>query len=116
MGGTTFETIGEGATAEDAFKTAREQQAWEHGHGGYTGTLAEKPWFQQFDLKTPDPTAARDALHAMGWEPDVETLRGLLLRPQEAERAIAVYDEKWGEAVCIPMGDGRFLFGGWASC
>lgn len=51
MGGCDFTAIGFGKTAEDAFSQAREDAAWERGHGGYTGTIAEKGEFVQFDLK-----------------------------------------------------------------
>jgi hypothetical protein len=42
MGGNTFFTTAEGRTADDAFRTAVSQAQWEYGHGGYTGTIAEK--------------------------------------------------------------------------
>lgn len=43
MGATTFQTYGFGKDLQDAFRQAREDAAWEYGHGGYTGTIAEKP-------------------------------------------------------------------------
>jgi len=42
MGGTTFFTYGYGKDAKEAFRRAVEEATWEHGHGGYTGTIAEK--------------------------------------------------------------------------
>lgn len=42
MGATTFSTYGYGKTAQDAFRQAVEQAQWDYGHGGYTGTIAEK--------------------------------------------------------------------------
>jgi hypothetical protein len=48
-GADTFETIGQGKTAEEAFQRAREDAAYEHGHGGYTGTIAEKGGFRLFN-------------------------------------------------------------------
>lgn len=50
MGAQQFEQYGHGTDARDAFAAARESAAWEHGHGGYTGTLAEKPGFVMFTL------------------------------------------------------------------
>lgn len=42
MGATDFITIGTGATLTEAFSVARMDAAHRHGHGGYTGTIAEK--------------------------------------------------------------------------
>lgn len=46
MGAVDFQTYGFGRDAREAFKTAVEQAAWEYGHGGYTGTIAEKPSYE----------------------------------------------------------------------
>lgn len=63
MGACDFSTTALGKTAEDAFRKAREEAAWEHGHGGYTGTIAEKGDFVQFGLKPrTDPYKVRDAI------------------------------------------------------
>ena len=50
MGAMYFSQVGIGRDVSDAFHTAREQAGWEHGHGGYTGTLAEKYDYVVFDL------------------------------------------------------------------
>jgi hypothetical protein len=42
MGGTTFQEYAAGTDLSEAFQRARDQAAHEHGHGGYTGSLAEK--------------------------------------------------------------------------
>ncbi len=42
MGATEFSTTAKGRTAHDAFQAAREEAAYWHGHGGYTGSVAEK--------------------------------------------------------------------------
>jgi len=42
MGANIFYTYAFGKTAKDAFRDAVHQAQWEHGHGGYTGTIAEK--------------------------------------------------------------------------
>lgn len=42
MGGTNFEHYAPGKDLNEAFRTARAEAAHEHGHGGYTGTVAEK--------------------------------------------------------------------------
>ena len=46
MGAVTFETLAFGKTAEEAFSKAVEDARHTHGHGGYTGTIAEKDTFE----------------------------------------------------------------------
>jgi len=48
MGATTFSTYGLGRTPEEAFRQAVERAQWEYGHGGYTGTIAEKSHYVLF--------------------------------------------------------------------
>jgi hypothetical protein len=45
MGASAFKTIANGKTAADAFGTARSDALYMEGHGGYTGTIAEKSGF-----------------------------------------------------------------------
>ncbi len=42
MGANSFTEVGYGKSVAEAFDAAAEQARWEHGHGGYSGTLAEK--------------------------------------------------------------------------
>ena len=42
MGASTFYQFQQGEDLQTAFRAACEQARYEHGHGGYTGTLAEK--------------------------------------------------------------------------
>ena len=42
MGATNFCDIGKGRTIEKAFAAAVDQAQYDHGHAGYTGTIAEK--------------------------------------------------------------------------
>lgn len=100
MGGMQFTQIAEGKDARDAFDAAVEQARYDHGHAGYTGTIAEKPGFFIVHSAPMDD----DAAHAL------------------AESRIDD-NEKWGDAFCIPLtdrgeskdGKRRFLFFGWAS-
>lgn len=65
MGADNFSTTALGRTAGDAFRTAVAQAQWEYGHGGYTGTIAEKHSF--FEVKLPPRftvTRLRKALDA----------------------------------------------------
>lgn len=51
MGACDFETRGFGKTAQDAFNEAVDRARYEHGHGGYTGTIAEKSEFVELRKK-----------------------------------------------------------------
>lgn len=98
MGGTTFYVTGEGASAEEAFAALVEQAQYEHGHGGYTGTIAEKDSFEFIpgEFETDD--------HA-------ESYARQLIR--DGDRRV---DDKWGPAGALKLpGEGRWLFFGWAS-
>ena len=46
MGAVTFERLAFGTTAEEAFSKAVEDARHMNGHGGYTGTIAEKDTFE----------------------------------------------------------------------
>jgi hypothetical protein len=45
MGAEQFTCYASGKNAKAAFNAATEDAAWECGHGGYTGTIAEKSDF-----------------------------------------------------------------------
>ena len=42
MGANTFYIVTKGKNAAEAFRKAADDARYEHGHGGYTGTIAEK--------------------------------------------------------------------------
>ena len=48
MGATNYITVSKGKDAKEAFESARSQAQWAHGNNGYTGTIAEKDSFVQF--------------------------------------------------------------------
>jgi len=95
MGACTFFTRAMGATPEKAFRAAVDEAAWDHGHGGYTGTIAEKNSFTLIKvLDGEDPRRyARDLVD--NDDPRVE--------------------DKWGPAGCIELSPGSYYFFGWAS-
>ena len=113
MGAETFKTVAFGKDATDAFWAATERAAYMHGHGGYTGTIAEKDRFMLIPL--PPGIAA-------------ETYAETLIENRDSR-----VDDKWGPAGCIEipvisrgcvlsehrLGDRPdlrlFLFFGWAS-
>ncbi len=142
MGASQFTAIALGKSPHDAFDKARNEALYWHGHGGYTGTIAEKPGFK-FAGKV--DSWHWDKLHDY-FEREVarkvgvvmsrgERLSGKLaparLRPT-IERFAEAYDDKWGPAICfqitgtkaleIKKGQGRdgshdkvYIFVGWAS-
>jgi hypothetical protein len=92
MGATTFIQTESGKTAREAFENAREQAGYDHGHAGYTGTIAEKNDFTMF--KVPEGKDADDYADEL------------------------IDDDKlgkWGPAGCIDLGDDEYMFFGWAS-
>jgi hypothetical protein len=95
MGATTFFTVAKGKTAKEAFSDAVYEARYQHGHGGYTGTIAEKSRFVMITLpEGENPVEYADRLIDMD-DPRIS--------------------DKWGDAGCIPMGDDKYLFFGWAS-
>jgi len=96
MGGTTFMIEASGETASKAFASAVDNARYECGHGGYTGTIAEKDTFVFINCPNDiNPVTYADKLI------------------DEGDRRI---DDKWGPAGCISLGGNRYLFFGWASC
>lgn len=95
MGAQDFTQKAQGKTAKAAFRSAVEQAAYEHGHGGYTGSLAEKSEFVIIAL--PDGKDASE----FAWE--------LILGDDSR------ISDKYGPAGCFDLGDGNFYFFGTAS-
>lgn len=94
MGAEYFETRAVGKTAREAFKAARDEAFYDHGHSGYTGTIAEKPGYKMVD-RLPGETIAQC---------------------QDRHEDSDLVNDKWGDCACIP-GDreGEYVFFGWAS-
>lgn len=102
MGASTFFTVESGTDAADAFRRARDHAEWQHGHGGYTGTIAEKDEY----VVIKDQATGLDAI----------ALAEKLI--EDDDKRITA---KWGPAGAIKMDDAqegrpeRWLFFGWAS-
>jgi hypothetical protein len=93
MGANQFSTRARGTTAEIAFRAAVDEAGYEHGHGGYSGTIAEKRSFVVISV----PKGRDPAEYA------------------NSDEAMAKVDDKWGPAGCVKIADGEWLFFGWAS-
>ncbi len=98
MGAEQFWQRARGKTPNEAFQAAREQAAYDHGHAGYTGTIAEKHEFVVIPF-TEIPEDMTPSQYA-----------GKLMEDSD-ERV----DNKWGPAGCIQVGPEEWLFFGWAS-
>jgi hypothetical protein len=95
MGANTFETVSKGATASAAFDAAVAQAKYDHGHGGYSWTIAEKGDYRMLVCPA-------------GEEPRKFASRLI----DEGDPRV---DDKWGPAGCVDLGGGKWLFFGWAS-
>ena len=146
MGATTFEVIGIGADIQAAFTRLRDQALWESGHGGYTGTIAEKRGFAEFTLPTrwtfEKFVATVGEAAIVRWdEPSpqgrrrnaAERLLSDRVGPSQAGLLIETYCDKWGPAIGVRLGQAEsklilqrfgvspatskvYGFFGWASC
>jgi hypothetical protein len=113
MGATQFEVKIKGTTAKKAFQKAMKAAQYEHGHAGYTGTIAEKNGFVEFRVphgmsveRFVNLISSYDSLDAQDLSDGTRAL---------IERAREVYDDKWGPAVAVELEPDEWLFCGLAS-
>lgn len=85
MGSTTFEAYGGGVYPDVTFRELREEAAHECGHGGYTGSIAEK-----------------DSYVVIQREP-VTYAHARLMARQLINSGDERVDDKWGPAGAIPV-------------
>jgi hypothetical protein len=110
MGAAQFWTRAQGATAEQAFAAAVQEARYEHGHGGYTGTIAEKSAF----VVAAVPAGISPEKYAESTS-DGTLPRGLSVSIAEFTKLHNASENKWGPAVCVEIAAGSFLFFGFAS-
>jgi hypothetical protein len=97
MGAEQFINTYKGASAAEAFDACVKQALYDHGHSGYSGTIAEKSSFIMLGV-APSMSEA------------VERTREIM------RRSGSPVDDKWGPAGCIRVeGTDEFVFFGWAS-
>lgn len=100
MGACQFANLGLGSTAQEAFDDLVSQAKHTYGHGGYTGTIAEKDSFRMVFRNTAD--LARPACDVVNE----------LMDSSEGK----FYEDKWGPAGCIAGDEPRqYIFFGWTS-
>tara|TARA_R100001244_G_scaffold8436_2_gene10611 strand:- start:1353 stop:1724 length:372 start_codon:yes stop_codon:yes gene_type:complete len=122
MGASEFINVAEGKTADAAFKKLVEQAQWEHGHAGYSGTIAEKRSIAEFSrpkgMRRATVIEAVRALRRIMHDDDGDPKTA----PVQAKypklpigAMFEVYDDKWGPALAIQLRKGEYLFAGFAS-
>ena len=109
MGAMIFYNSAKGINAREAFKQEQEQAYYEYGHGGYSGTIAEKSSYTM-SRKPKDFDANQWVEMIEDFDEDDKDQEYYY----ELKKDFEVYDDKWGDALCIPTTDG-FVFIGWAS-
>jgi hypothetical protein len=112
MGASQFCTKVQGPSAARAFLTAVEHAKFMYGHGGYTGSIAEKDTF--IEITVPEDKDPRDFATMLLDGEDVDLNGYKALNEQ--------LNDKWGPAGCVRLGPNAkdktqsdWLFFGWAS-
>lgn len=125
MGGEWFTNKGAAKDPQVAFDALVERAKYDHGHAGYTGTIAEKDGFV---LLTRKPLLEAEAFALMerlqdddlGTDPTEVAIQGRAA-DVDPELRRRYTDDKWGPANCLPLCETAggpavaFLFFGWAS-
>lgn len=113
MGATNFTStvrVSKATSDEEAFNTARSYASHDSGHGGYTGTIAEKNSFVMIHRARSEASAHRMA----------EQIIQSFGQPVYRKELTDLVEDKWGPAGAIryPIdknNDGLIFFG-YASC
>lgn len=102
MGAEYFTTTAKGKTAQEAFDEAVSDAQYEHGHGGYTGTIAEKSVFR---VEVPPSGVTPEDYIKICTDYGID-------RKRELHWSIM---DKWGPACAVKTGDDEWTFFGTAS-
>ena len=122
MGADQYMNAGKGKTADIAFKRVTENARHNHGHGGYSGTIAEKYSMVEFPrpkgMRAKTVVDAVQAISRIGFDDDGNPKTDAV-QAKYPKLPIAamfeVYDDKWGPSLAIELAKGQYLFAGWAS-
>ena len=139
MGASDFDMCIGGKSVADAFENAVKDALYWHGHGGYSGTIAEKDGYKEFvipagmtseDFLDLLARAESETVHVVyGGDDDYarrakaeakehwDKLVKLMGGESQAHEIKNTYDDKWGPAVCWadPVVEGQYFFCGIAS-
>lgn len=107
MGAEQFVEFGRGKNMQEAFEKVHEQALYEYGHGGYSGSIAEKGSVRAINMPVPQPMIdARD---------------GDIIQAAEdfayycMDNEDKWWDDKWGPSAGFHVKDDIYCFFGWAS-
>ena len=127
MGAADFFQVAEGGTPTEAFTNGVESAAYDYGHAGYTGTLAEKfdvVWVKTSRLITRDEAEELfDHLNERSWNYGGEPTplpSWVINTPEELEKIYDNFEDKWASAIGVEIvstradGKRQFAFMGWA--
>ena len=122
MGASEYKRVGKGKTAKAAFDRLVEKAQWEHGHGGYSGTIAEKHSMVEFQRpKGMRRATVIQAINDLGriMHDDDGNLITAPVQAKYPKLPIAamseVYEDKWGPSLAIELAKGEYIFAGFAS-
>ena len=140
MGADQFFVVELGRDADDAFDRAHDAAAYDYGHSGYTGTIAEKPGLIYCgEISSAHLDKIEDYMWRYGgWLNDERKNRPAKAKGipprllDQLGKAWPAYDDKWGPAVCFRVTGKRvpeirkavgtprtrskvYVFMGWAS-
>ena len=122
MGASEYMNVGRGKTAQIAFDKVAENARHNHGHGGYSGTIAEK--YSMVEFPRPKGMRAKTMVQAVrdmsriGFDDDGNAQTDKVQAKYPKLRIAAmfeVYDDKTAPALAIELRKGEYLFAGWAS-
>jgi len=109
MGGNTFDTFYKGSSTplQEAFRGAVASARWEFGHGGYTGSIAEKG--EVIEIEIPE-----DFLKSKSQKERARRFSWLVL-DEKSQYFNAKVDDKYGPCGAIRIKRFGWYFFGWAS-
>jgi len=104
MGASDFMNIGWGKSAREVFRELVSDAQYESGHGGYTGTIAEKGSFTLFEL----PSKRMDPFKTANKVMECYCGEGIKknFKPEHrqwASRVSETCSDKWGPAACFEV-------------
>jgi len=108
-------------TAVSAFEALVKSAQYDHGHAGYTGTIAEKGGFTK-PVVIPDEFAGdwNDIISSFDWPEDTDTVTPLAqfcidkYGRTKYDDMIGTWNDKWGAALCLETST-KWIFTGLAS-
>ena len=122
MGASEYMNVGRGKTAQIAFDKVAANARHNHGHGGYSGTIAEK--YSMVEFPRPKGMQAKTMVQAVkdmsriGFDDagNAQTDKVQAKYPKLSIGAMfEVYNDKWGPSLAIELKKGEYLFVGFAS-